>query len=221
MSAKHSIKVAAILLLLGATASSLAQAPQFTVIKGKTDADGFPVSGATVCLQATSSCFQMPDLTDNTVTYQFGLDPHMKVVQNLFSPWLLFDATFSGGGSGTLTRYAVLRVNGNSFTNLLPKLTLTNVSDFAVWNEKRLSKYPLLITADFIWNFAAKETHFSPHYFTVDVWRYSPTANIYQKVLTYKTSKRYNTFDSGDVITVIAPERSQILRRLSTLTPNH
>jgi hypothetical protein len=162
----------------------------------------------------------MPDLANGNVTYQFGLDPHMKIiVPDPSSPWLLFDATFSGGGSGTLTRYAILRVNGYSFTNLLPKLALTNVSDFAVWNEKQFSKYPLLVAADFIWNFDAKETHFGPHYFAIDVWRYSLAANTYQEVITYKTSKRYDGGDSVDAITVITSERAQILRRLSTLHP--
>jgi hypothetical protein len=214
----HAMKLFIAILLL--ISSAAPHTTQFTVEKGVTDADDLPVSGASICAPASSACYQMPAINNGTVTYEFGLQPEMKVlVEDHSTQWILFDATFSGGGSGTLTRYAVLVWDGIAFKNLLPRLALTNVSDFDVWDDKNLSAYPILVTADFDWNFKAHETHFGRHFFTVDVWQYSPTANIYIKVIKYKTSKRYDGGDSSDV-SVIKPERKEIIRRLNSLHPN-
>ncbi len=89
---------------------------------------------------------------------------------------------FSGGGSGTLTRYAVLRedcagpvTHLDAHSIVQAKLTLHGLDGaHAVWNEPEISPYPLLVTADFIWDFDAGETHFSQHRFTIAAWRYNP-----------------------------------------------
>lgn len=129
----------------------------------------------------------------------------------------MFSAMFSGGGSGTLTRFAILRMDGTHISNLLPNVALTNNSDNAVWNEPDLSPFPLFVDADYIWNFKAGETHFSKHFFAVEVWRFDPSKDHYVRALTYKTAKRYNGLDAADTINVITPERSEILRRLKSL----
>ena len=204
-----------------------AQALQSKVSAGKTDADGMPLTGATLCLQSVPAvCFQMPASHNGDVTYEFGLDPHAKLL-----PWrdrnsvLLFDSMFSGGGSGTLTRYAVLREDCagpvTHLTNVLPYVALTNNSDHAVWNESEISPYPLLVTADFIWDFDAGETHFSQHRFTIAAWRYNPAKDVYVLALSYKTAKKYDGLDASDSINVIAPERPEILRRLHSLNQKY
>jgi hypothetical protein len=199
----------------------LSQSPAYTVISGNKDIDEFPVSGAKICLESNGSCFQMPDLKNGDVTYQFGLDPHVKILPKTgTSFWFLFDAMYSGGGSGTLTRYAILRTSGTSWSNLLPNVALTNVSDHALWTQPDFSAYPLLVTADFFWDFNAGETHLSKHAFTVDVWRYDQRKDIYTRVITYRTNKKYDGGDSVDTVSVIAPEQHEILRRLHSLIPN-
>ena len=147
--------------------------------------------------------------------YQFGLEPKMKrlPLPNGDS-WLLFSATFSGGGSGTLTRYAILRKDGSHLINLLPEVALTNNSDHAIWNEPELSKYPLFVTADFIWDFKTGETHFNKHLFNIEVWQFDLAKDHYVRAPSYTTKKKYYGLDAGDSIVVIAPERSEIVRRL-------
>lgn len=217
----------AILLLLVAATLASGQDLQSTVSPGKTDADGWPTSGATLCLtDLPSVCFQMPDEHAGDVTYQFGLDPHSVPLN-----WperrtaLLFDATFSAGGSGSLTRYAILREDGSGsathLSNILPYVALTNNSDEAVWEEPQISHYPVLVTADFIWNFKAGETHFSKHLFNIEVWEFEPDRDRYVRVLAYTTKKKYDGLDAADPINVIRPERPEILRRLHSLNPKH
>ena len=104
---------------------------------------------------------------------------------------------------------------------MLSDVALTNVSDHAVWNEPTISPYPIFVTADFVWNFAAGETHFSKHYFTVDVWQYDQKKKLYTRVTSYRTARRYDGGDSVGTVSVISPERAEILRHLAALNPNH
>ncbi len=88
--------------------------PSFKLLSGATDSDGFPTSGAKLCLlKATGICFQMPSYngySGGSVTYEFGLDPvGERVPVTGDGSMILFSAQFSGGGSGTLDRLAILR----------------------------------------------------------------------------------------------------------------
>ena len=221
MLAKPISLAAKLFFLIFATASfAQTQTNPYIVTPGKTDADDLPSTGAKVCLKSNGSCFQMPDAQNGDVTYHFGIDPHINTLAKTGAPpWLLFDATFSGGGSGTLTRYAILRQEADHLKNVLPKVALTNASEEAVWNDPQLSAHPIFVTADFIWNFDAGEMHFSKHHYSIEVWRYDQNADIYVRVLSYRTAKRYNSLDTADAIQVITPERPEILRCLATLTP--
>jgi hypothetical protein len=106
-------------------------------------------------------------------------------------------------------------------SNVLPYVALTNNSDEAVWDEPKISLYPLLVTADFIWDFKAGETHFSRHRFTIQVWRFDRAKGRYLLALFYKTTRKYDGLDASDSVNVIAPERAEILRRLRSLTRGH
>jgi hypothetical protein len=111
-------------------------------------------------------------------------------------------------------RLAILRPEDDRvFVNLLPYVALTNVSEHAIWTILPASPYPVLVNADFIWG--KGEPHFAPHYHTVEAWRYDPATDHYRKVVSYRTSKKYEGSDSGP-ISVLGPERAEILRRLST-----
>ncbi len=132
----------------------------------------------------------------------------------------MFNATFSGGGSGTLTRYTILRAEGGHVVNLLPdKVALTNASEHAIWTNIKLSPYPILVTADFDWDFDAGETHFARHHYFVSAWRFDSENNLYEKAFVYRTAKKYDSLDDADTINVIAPEHAEILRRLASLNP--
>ena len=197
--------------------------PAFTVSEGRLDENGFPTSGAKLCLAATKSiCYQMPSHIpqgSNQVTYDFGLEPHAKILPlTKGGSWALFSALFSAGGSGTLTRLAILRYQGSdgsggTLTNLLPYVGFTNVSEHAIWNVPSISPCPILVHADFIWG--RNETHFSPHYYKIEAWVFDPATDRYKRAFSYRTRKKYAGGDS-EPISVFKPERAEILRRLST-----
>jgi hypothetical protein len=199
--------------------SAYSQDPLFTLVPGNLDPDGIPISDAKVCLTgAHPTCYHMPDLTRGDVTYVFGLDPHAEAMMAPGPvPWLLFDATYSALGSGSLTQYAILRSEGTYLVDVLSGVALTNVSDHAIWHEPKFSPFPLVVSADFVWG--KNETHFGRHSHTVEVRRYDPDEHEYFRILTYRTSRKYAGGDSAP-IRVLAPERAEILRRLGHLTPN-
>lgn len=190
--------------------------PRFTLINGRQESDvGAPTSGAKLCTVGQKNiCYQMPpDVTSGPghVTYEFGLEPRSERLSLANGgSWVFFSAMFSAGGSGTLERLAVLRYDGNGkISNLLPYVGVSNISDRAMWTVPEVSKYPILVIADFIWGDG--ETHFSPHYFTVEAWRFDPRANQYAKALSYRTTKKY---DCDPSVRVLEPERQEILHRL-------
>jgi hypothetical protein len=94
--------------------SSTVSFPRFTLANGRLDADGFPTSGAKLCvLGRRDICYQMPSHetpAPGNVKYDFGLDPRSERLPIAGGgSWVFFSATFSAGGSGTLERLAVLR----------------------------------------------------------------------------------------------------------------
>ncbi|WP_157466730.1 hypothetical protein [Edaphobacter aggregans] len=153
---------------------------------------------------------------ESTVVYQFGLDPRSERLPLADGgSWAFFTGTFSGGGSGTLERLAVLRfewdADAGKIVNLLPFMAVTNASDRAMWTVPSASPYPILVRADFIWGDG--ETHFGQHYYTVEVWRFEPQSDQYVKAFSYRTKRKYDGGDSKPVH-VLSPERQEIERRL-------
>lgn len=192
--------------------------PSFKLLSGASDSDGFPTSGAKLCLLKTSGvCFQMPSnngYSASSVTYEYGLDPMAeKLPLKSGGSLVFFSSQFSGGGSGTLDSLAILRYEPDGkIVNLLPYVGVTNQSDRAVWQIASVSDFPLLVTADFYW--MEGETHFSEHQYTVSAYRFDAGKDRYVKALSYRTSKRYSGLDEVDRIHVLNAERTQILRRL-------
>lgn len=219
------LRTAALLLLCAIASHAQTPAssfPRFTTSPGRSDADGFPLTGASLCLlEHKNICYQLPSHTTappGKTTYEFGLEPKAERLNILGGgSWVFFSGMFSGGGSGTLDRLAVLRfqpsATGGKIENLLPFVGVTNSSDRAMWNLPQISPYPVLVLADFVWG--EGESHFAPHFYTVEAWTYSPRDDKYFKALSYRTSRRYEGLDSTDSIKVLNPERPEILRRLS------
>jgi hypothetical protein len=192
--------------------------PRFTLAEGHLDTNGLPTSGAKLCvLGRRDICYQMaPQAGSEKVTYDFGLDPRSQRLPLAGGgSWVFFSATFSGGGSGTLERLAVLRYEGGSATgkivNLLPFVGVTNLSERAMWTIASASDYPILVDANFIWG--EGETHFDSHSYTVEAWCFEPKAYRYVRAFSYRTAKKYGGDDTKP-IHVLASERLEIVHRL-------
>jgi hypothetical protein len=185
---------------------------QYRVLPGKTNADGLPETPARICLGAvgTEHCYTPP-----SEKYVFGLEPNARVVAKLNGRNLiLFTATFSGGGSGTLSNLALLEEQSCDFLDLLPTVQLTNQSEYKLWNLPQLSNLPALVTADFVWDFKAAETHFAPHRYTINMYVFDPKLGRYQQRIQYVTAKKYPGLDDSDSIRVLDAEKAAILTRL-------
>jgi hypothetical protein len=221
----YPLRVASLILLglMGSGAQCFSQVestdfPRYTQAQGGLDGDGFPVSGAKLCLlQQKDVCFRMPAHTlesPASVTYDFGLDPRSeRLTLRNGGSWVFFSATFSAGGSGTLERIAVLRYERDgSIKNLMPYVAVTDVSQRAMWNLPDVSPFPVFVDADFIWG--KDEPHFGDHFYRVEAWRYDPAQNQYVKAIEYKTAQRYDGGDAGPV-RVLPKERDELLRRLA------
>lgn len=195
--------------------------PGYKQMQGQVDKDGFPTSGAKLCLIATADvCFAMPSHpypeADAKGVYEFGLEPKSERLELPGGGALvLFTGTFSAGGSGTLERLVVLRYEADgSITNLLPYVAVTNQSDRAMWQLPEMSPLPILVTADFLWDFGSGETHLSKHFYQIHAYRYDASQDRYVEALSYKTAKRYPGLDDVERVRVLVPEREEIVRRL-------
>ena len=199
--------------------------PHYTQALGKLDRDGFPTSGATIrVLGHPSEAFSMPSQTTaetDEATYDFGLDPRSeRLPLRTSGSWVFLAATFFAGGSGTQERLAVLRYEpsgtGGKIVNLLPPVGITELSERAMWTVPAASAYPILADASFIWG--EGESHFEPHFYTVEVWRYDVTRDRYVRAFSYRTRKKYGGEEPGPgAVSALSAERPAILRRLRTL----
>jgi hypothetical protein len=195
---------------------------QTRVFEGKYDKQMgcMPTTPARICLGAagTAHCYAPPSDKD----YIFGLEPKDTPVGQLDGHELtLFTATDSGCGSGTLTHYSLLTVRDGEFVNLLPKVELSNQSEYKLWSLPQFSSLSVLVTADFIWDFEAmqksnytKETHFAPHRYRVEAYVYDAKSGQYLQKVRYETTKKYLGLDDADEIQVLDSERQTILATL-------
>lgn len=187
---------------------------QYRVLPGKLDADGLPTTPSRICPGAgasgTEHCYTPP-----TDKYVFGLEPRARVVGKLDGrDLILFTATFSGGGSGTLTHLALLEQQSCDFVNLLPTVQLTNQSEYKLWSLPEVSRAPALVTADFVWDLKVGETHFASHRYTVNMYVFDPKLGRYMQRIGYVTASKYPGLDDSATIRVLDAERPTILARL-------
>jgi hypothetical protein len=105
--------------------------------------------------------------SSGSVVYNYGLDARSERLSlNTGGSFVFFSAQFSGGGSGTLDSLSILEYeSGGKIVNLLPFVGVTNQSERAVWSVPEVSRFPILVTADFDW--MDGETHFTRHFYTV------------------------------------------------------
>jgi hypothetical protein len=199
----------------------LAQTPTPIVTPGAVDGNGAPTSGAKLCSSAIpTACFTMPDLKSDGTDYQFGLQPQARVlVDDAKRPLFLFEARYSDGNKAVLTRYVVLEQTGPRIVTQLPPVDITNFGDIEVWSDPSSSKYPTIVSADFIWDTDGGEQRTDPHRFNISVWRYRPSSHRYTLALTYKTDAKYAVMPTA--IGVVDKERQNILDRLEPKRGKH
>lgn len=194
---------------------------QYHLIPGKFDeaAGCDPKTPARICLgSGTAHCYA----PESTKVYIFGMEPKaVQVGQLVGQPMILFSAMFSGCGSGTLTDYSLLTVRQGEFVNLLPKVELTNLSEYKSWSLPAVSELPVLVTADFIWDFGnptnphmPAETHYGDHRYRIHAFVFDARSERYAKAVGYTTSDKYPGEDSEGPMQVLEAERPQILARL-------
>jgi hypothetical protein len=184
--------------------------PAYQVHPGKTDSDGFPITPAQLCFVPESSehCYTPPEQDP-----PFGLDPKSEPIQlTNGAQMLLFTAESSAGGSGSLTIFALIVDRNGQALNLLPKVALTNQSEYAFWSLPEVSAMPVFVTADFLW--ADGETHFSSHQYRVRAYVYDKQAGRYVERAQFVTAKRYPGLDEVDKIRVLEPEKPELLAKL-------
>ena len=193
---------------------------QYRILPGNADSDGCnPTAQARICLGATGEerCYAPPNdiHPSDKGEYIFGLEPKAKAIGRVGGQELtLFTAMFSGCGSGTLTHFSLLTVRDGEFVNLLPKVELTNQSEYRVWSFPHLSALPILVTADFAWDFDAGETHFAHHRYEISAYSFDPRTGRYQLKTSYQTTRKYAGLDDSDAIHVLEAERPTLLAKL-------
>ncbi|MGA9527668.1 MAG: hypothetical protein WBS24_06100 [Terriglobales bacterium] len=206
--------VASGLLPLVAMAWAAQQLPPYRVLNGQTDSDGFPTTAARLCIGPASSeqCYEpspVPDLAP------FGLNAMARGVKLVTGARLvLFTAEAYEGGSGSLTSIALLENRTGKLIDLLPTVRVTNQSEYRMWNLPTISELPILVTADYIWNINAGETHFAQHLYRITSYVYDKQAGHYVQRDEYVTKKKYAGLDDTDEIRVLEPEKPTILKRL-------
>ena len=212
-------------LFLTYSASAVVCCAQYRVFPGRLDADGLPTSPARICLgtSGTDRCYAPPGNE-----YAFGLDPEAHTVAKLNGKDLiLFTATFSGGGSGDLTNLALLEERGGELVNLLPLVQLTDQSEYKLWRLPEVSSLPVLVAADFIWDFEAMkaskytlETHFAHHRYAIKAYVFNPGTHLYEERVHFETKKKYAGLDDTDRVRVLDAERPAIIAKLKAI-PAH
>jgi len=139
-----------------------------------------------------------------------GMTYHYQTVKELAvipAPHIIkFVAQFFGGGSGVLDQVSFWQYDKNtdSFSQA-GLVTLTEQSEYKLFGQE-------LVTANARWG--EGETHFSPHRFDIEVYKYTPNGG-YTKLFGYLTAKKYPSLDDTDKIDVISHEMPEIKKRLA------
>lgn len=182
---------------------------QYHIIPGDTDADGCSgTKPARICIGSTGAehCYAPP----KEELYTFGLEPNAITAGQIGNrPLILFSAMFSGCGSGTLTDYSLLTIKNGDFVKLSPKIQLTNQSEYQLWHLSQVSQFPVLVTADFIWDFKT-ETHFSRHRYKIHAYTFNPAINKYVEKISFSTTKKYPGLDEAGQTEVLSAEKAAI-----------
>ena len=198
-----------ILLLLLLIDTSAQSVPKFmgreiTIVDPGQKEDGFEPKGpASVCLEGP------PERQCYTTPQGYGNNPTVAVVQlQKDVPTLLFSAQ-SGGVSGFLIQFALLRPGaGKDLQNFFfPDMSVSNQSQHAFWSNPAISQAQIFVTADFVWG--PDESHYEPHRYIISA--YTIFENRYYLEDRYMTARKYDLDANADILN---SEKQEILARL-------
>jgi hypothetical protein len=170
---------------------------------------GFPTGPATVCVQGP------PQRQCYTAPKDFGNSPTATVVQLKKGLPAIFFSAASGGVSGWMIHFALLRLGtGKDLDDLLlSDADVSNQSQHAFWNEPTVSDARILVTADYIWG--PDEAHYAAHRYIVSSYVCKPSSLSGDP--RYYIDDRYMTVNKYDLdagVDILAAEKQEILARL-------
>ena len=213
--------IPALLLLLFLKDSSAQQAPrsqdlpkfmgrEITIVDPGQEADGFEPKGpASVCVEGP------PQRQCYTTPRGFGNNPKVAVVQLQKDMSALFFSAGSGGVSGSLIHFALLRPgSGNDLQNLFGSDTsVSNQSQQAFWSDSTISEAQIFVTANYVWG--PDEAHYGEHRYIISAYVRRPSSIVddlyYYLEDRYMTVRRYDLDAGADIL---ASEKQEILARL-------
>jgi hypothetical protein len=183
---------------------------EVTLIEAEFDADGFPKSPASVCLEAPPQrqCYQAPK--------SHGVAPEVSLVQVEKGLPALFFSASTRGGSGYLIHFALLRPGtGKDLEDLFwSDPSVSSQSDHAFWKDETISDAPIFLTAEYIWG--PSEGHVDDHRYIVSAYVWSFSSLIVNQGYflqdRYMTARRYTVADK-----ILDGEKPDILARLRRL----
>jgi hypothetical protein len=184
-----------------------------TVIAGKMDPDGFPISAARLCMGSgsTERCYTPEPPKEPSPP--FGLNAKAQEVKLLNGARLvLFTAESFAGGSDSLIALALVADKGDQLINLLPAVALPIQSEYRLWKLPSISAMPIRVTAEYVW--MDGEPHYAPHHYRIKSYVYDKQAERYEKRDQFATKEKYAGLDDADTVRVLEPERKNIGRRL-------
>lgn len=197
------------ILAQGENSAAVKEFPHYKVYQGILDEGNFPISGARLCTtEGKAHCFTLSD--SGADPDYFGLRAKSQRLKlDSGGSIVLFNAN-RGGGSGSSDKYVLLRSEPDGLLkNLLPEIVVSNQADVATWNLPAVSRLPIFITADYLWE--GMEGHYSPHFFEVRMYVYDEATDRYKLRHKYRTAHKYPGIDNWEQ----APEVLEREERLS------
>jgi hypothetical protein len=127
---------------------------------------------------------------------------------------VLFIARYRGPTVGTVKQISVWFYDEakQRFVNALPRVLLTELSDYQFFPRFPAGPEGVFVTANRIW-VGGEETLYDPHRFVVKIYRLSPEG-FYALVGEYTTSRKYAYNERSDSYEVIKEELATIRKRI-------
>lgn len=197
----------------GENSAAVREFPQYKVYQGALDEGNFPISSAQLCTtEGKAHCFTLSD--SGADPDYFGLRAKSQRLKlDGGGSIVLFNAN-CGGGSGSADKYVLLRSEPDGrLKNLLPGIVVSNQADVATWNLPTVSRLPIFVAADFLWE--GMEAHYSSHHFEVQVYVYDEATDLYKLRVKYRTAHKYPGIDNWEQAPeVLEGERGKIVEML-------
>jgi hypothetical protein len=184
-----------------------------TITGARYDADDpehfYPKGPAKICFEGSPrQCYSTED--------GYGGDPYAEQIQLDKSTSALFFASWSGGVSGRVIRFALFRPGPrNELENLFPPdLGISDQGEHKWWTEPSISDAKIFMAADYVWG--PGDCHVCDHRYIVSAYVLMSKQPVlisgseYGLYDQYMTTRRYNPGESH----ILNSEKPEILARL-------